>query len=73
MARRQEQQMGFGTVQPTALPQYLRELKDRGILSSEELFLDIGPSLLHLPLLSPHPPSLSPLGQVRGKAIFLMM
>jgi hypothetical protein len=42
MRRREEQQMGFGTVQPQALPQYLTELKDRGVLCSDELFLDIG-------------------------------
>jgi hypothetical protein len=40
--------MGFGTVQPSALPKYLRELQDRNFLREDELFLDIGQLILSL-------------------------
>jgi hypothetical protein len=51
--RKNRQLMGFGTVQPSALPQYLTELQHRHFLRANELFLDIGqlfflPSLLTL-------------------------
>jgi hypothetical protein len=40
--RSNEQQMGFGTVRPQALSQYLLELQQQNILTTNELFLDIG-------------------------------
>lgn len=46
--RIEKQQMGFGTIQTNRLKEYLQNLQERQLLTSKELFLDIGHNIFSL-------------------------